>query len=81
MAKLEDLEIGIFIVMLIVVIVIFVHHRDKKNFVDITKSCILGLLRGFLTGLLLSGLEGAIVTSITLGLVNVLITVLEPKLE
>jgi len=55
-----------------------VHHikkeLDKSNhppkFWMIVKSCLTGLLRGFLMGMLLNGVEGAVVTGISLGIIN-----------
>lgn len=43
---------------------------QPPKFWMIVKSCLTGLLRGFLMGMLLSGMEGAVVTGISLGIIN-----------
>lgn len=55
------------------------HDRSKQppKFWGIVKSCLVGLLRGFLMGIMLSGIEGAVVTSISLGVVNPIMTSIE----
>jgi hypothetical protein len=47
------------------------------HFMKVTKSCISGIMRGFLMGLLIGGVEGAVVSSVSLGLVNPIMLVLE----
>jgi hypothetical protein len=55
-----------------------IHHIKKEldkssqqpKFWMIVKSCLTGLLRGFLMGMLLNGVEAAVVTSISLGIIN-----------
>jgi hypothetical protein len=51
--------------------------QQPPQFWGIVKSCLSGLLRGFLMGILLNGLEGAIVTSIALGTINPIMTTIE----
>lgn len=46
------------------------NSRKPPKFWGIVKSCLTGLLRGFLMGLLLNGIEGATVTAISLGVIN-----------
>ena len=47
---------------------------QPPRFWAIVKSCLTGLLRGFLMGLLLSGVEGGVVTALSLGIINPIMT-------
>lgn len=51
-------------------------HKSNQppRFWMIVKSCMTGLLRGFLMGVMLNGLEGAVVTSLSLGIINPIMT-------
>lgn len=51
--------------------------RQPPRFWTIVKGCLTGLLRGFLMGILLNGVEGAVVTSISLGIINPIMIAIE----
>ena len=78
MAKLEDLYTGIFIAIFIVAMYIFIYYHycdiDKSSLLKTTYS---GVIRGFLMGIILGGLDGAIATSITLGTINPIVYYME----
>lgn len=55
---------------------------DKRSgqpprFKGIVKSCISGLFRGFLMGMMLTGFEGAITSALVLGTINPIVTGIE----
>ncbi len=53
------------------------HAENPPQFRGVVKSAISGAVRGACTGLLLSGVEGAITSAIVLGMINPIITGIE----
>lgn len=51
--------------------------KQPPRFHGIVKSCISGIFRGFLMGMLLNGWEGAITSAIVLGTINPIVTGIE----
>jgi hypothetical protein len=51
--------------------------ESSTTFVHMMKHCMLGIFRGFLMGLLIGGFEGAVVTAITLGMINSIMSPIE----
>jgi len=78
MAKLNDLYTGIFITIFIVALYTFIHyHCYEMDKSPLIKTAYSGAIRGFLMGIILGGMDGAIATSITLGTINPIVYYVE----
>lgn len=51
--------------------------KQPPRLKGVVKSCISGMFRGFLMGMLLNGLEGAITSAVVLGTINPIVTGIE----